>query len=165
MKSTYRCRSKGLSARPLAKDRTGAAAVEFAIAISILLMIVFASIEFVRLNILKQSVEHASYLAARRGMIVGSSAKDVQEIAIGHMNLLGIDNSTISVSPSKITDETQVVEVNIIVPTSGNTWISPVYFSGNITGRTRMLAERAAADMSNAIPTPAPPPPPPEDDD
>ena len=51
---------------PKKQHRTGAVAVEFAIAISILLMIVFASIEFVRLNMLKHSVEHASYLAARK---------------------------------------------------------------------------------------------------
>ena len=38
-------------------SRRGAAAVEFALASSVLLMMVFASIEFVRLNMMKHAVE------------------------------------------------------------------------------------------------------------
>lgn len=134
------------------QDRTGAAAVEFAIAISVLLMIVFASIEFVRLNMLKHSIEHASYLAARKGIIIGAKANDVKDEASAHLDLLSVTGETVTLNPSKIDDDTQVIEVVISVPVSGNSWISPVYFTGNITGRTRMLAERAAADMADAIP-------------
>ena len=56
------------------------------------------------------------------------------------------------VNPKDIKDDTQVVEVKIEVPVSGNSWISPVYFDGKLKGRTRMLAERAAAEMAGAIP-------------
>lgn len=133
-------------------NRTGATAVEFAIAISILITIVFASIEFVRLNMLKHSIEHASYLAARKGIIIGAKTDDVIDTATAHLALLNVSGETVTVIPNEITDDTQIVEVIVDVPTSGNSWISPVYFSGTITGRTRMLAEREAADMSAALP-------------
>ena len=134
------------------RSRTGATAVEFAIAISILITIVFASIEFVRLNMLKHSIEHASYLAARKGIIVGAKTNDVKDAARDHLALLNVSGETVTVNPNSIKDDTQIVEVIVDVPTSGNTWISPVYFSGTITGRTRMLAEREAADMAAALP-------------
>lgn len=127
--------------------------MEFAIAVSILLMIVFASIEFVRLNMLKHSIEHASYLAARRGMITGASAADAVNTAQSHLEELGVNNATVNVTPSNITDETDIVEVNILLPMSGNTWVSPLYFGGTLDVRSRMLAERAAADMSSAVPS------------
>ena len=145
--------------------RQGAVAVEFAIAITILLMLVFASIEFVRLNMLRHSVEQASYLAARKGIIIGAKRSTVEQIAEDHLNILSVNNATVNVTPSTITDDTQVVQVDISVPITGNSWVAPVYFFGNITGRTRMLAERAAADMAGVIAPPPPPPPPPGDDD
>ena len=136
------------------KSRRGAAAVEFAFAISILILIVFASIEFVRMNMLAHSINHASYLAARKGIIIGSKANDVVSEAETHLALFGVTNASVSVSPSPIKDDTQVVEVVIDVPMSGNTWIAPAYFNGTMTGKTRMLAERAAADMLTAVPAP-----------
>jgi Flp pilus assembly protein TadG len=138
------------------RTRTGAAAVEFAIAISVLLMIVFASIEFVRLNMLKHSVEHASYLAARKGIITGARSSDVKVAAEQHLAILGVTNALVTVSPGGIKDDTQVVEVIIDLPMSGNTWISPLYFNGTLTGRTRMLTERAASDMIGALPAKPP---------
>ncbi len=141
------------------RTRIGAAAVEFAFAISILLMIVFASIEFVRLTMLKHSVEHASYVAARKGIIIGAQVNDVKQAAQDHLALMGVSGGTVTVNPSTIKDDTQVIEVTVDVPVSGNSWISPVYFTGTLSGRSRMLAERAAADMNSALPSvPAPAP-------
>lgn len=134
------------------RNREGAAAVEFAVAISFLLLLVFGSIEFVRLTMLKHSVEHASYLAARNGMIIGAKSNDVKAIAEDHLALLSVSNATVALTPNSINDATQIIEVNITVPVSGNSWISPVYFTGDILGRTRMLTERAAADMAEALP-------------
>ena len=141
--------------RPL-RQRRGAAAVEFAFAISILLVIVFASIEFVRLNMLKHSVEHASYLAARKGIIIGASSDDVRQVAENHLAKFSVVGGAVSVDPEIITDDTRIIQVNVTVPVTGNSWISPVYFSGTLSGRSRMLAERAAADMNSALPSQTP---------
>ena len=133
------------------RSRRGATAVEFAIAISILLMVVFASIEFVRLNMLRHSVEYSSYLAARTGIVAGANANNVKLVAEDHLAVMGIGNATVTVNPSNITDETELVEVSVSVPMAGNSWITPSFFGGTVTGRTRMLAERAAASMNDAL--------------
>lgn len=135
-----------LSRRNL-KRRRGAAAVEFAFTISILLLLIGASIEFVRLNMMEHAVDHASYLAARKGIVVGAKSNDLKNIAQDHLELFGIGGATVTVHPNNITDETEVIEVNIDAPMSGNTWISPLYFNGTINGRTRILADRTAAAM------------------
>lgn len=135
-----------------ASSRRGAAAVEFAVAVSVLMVVVFASIEFARLNILKHSIEHASYLAARRGVITGANVNDVKQVVQDHLAILNVTGSTVTVTPDLIKDDTQMIVVNIDVPVTGNSWISPIYFSGTLSGRTRMLAERAASEMSLALP-------------
>ncbi len=149
--------------------RQGAAAVEFAISISILITIVFASIEFVRLNMMEHAIDHASYLAARKGIIVGADTTAIEQHAQDHLTQFSITGATVSITPDPITDETEIVQVDISVPMSGNSWISPLYFNGTMTGRTRMLAERAAAEMAGAMAAsspggPPPPPSPPYDD-
>lgn len=132
-------------------QRRGAAAIEFAIAISVLLLVMFASIEVARLNMVKHSVEHASYLAARRGIITGAKSSDVEAVAVFHLGAMGLIGEKVTVTPDKIRDDTTMIEVEIEVPMSGNTWISPLYFGGKMIARTRMLAERAAADMAGAL--------------
>ena len=49
--------------------RRGAVAVEFAITVPFLFLILFGSIEFSRANMLRQTVSQAAYEAARRGDI------------------------------------------------------------------------------------------------
>ncbi len=140
------------------QSRRGAVAVEFAIAVAVLIMVVFASVEFVRLNMLKHSVEHASYLAARKGIITGAKNKDVKKEAERHLAILGVTNAAVEVLPATIDDDTLLIEVSIDLPTSGNTWVAPLYFNGIITGRSRMLAERSAAKMSAALAATVPSP-------
>ena len=132
--------------------RRGAVAVEFAFAFLVLITLVFAAFEFFRINMLKHSVEHASYLAARKGIILGASSADVINAANEHLATLEVVGSSVTLNPSNIVDETQLIEVKIDVPYSGNSWISPIYFNGSISARTRMLSERSAADMLKALP-------------
>lgn len=136
--------------------RRGAAAVEFAIAMTVLFLFVFASIEFVRLSMLRHSVEYASYLGARRGIIIGTKAKDAEDVAKEHLIAMGLTGGSVTVDPNNVTDETQMVEVSVNLPVTGNSWISPVYFGGTLTGRTRMYTERVAAEMSSAMPASGP---------
>jgi Flp pilus assembly protein TadG len=132
------------------RHRSGAAAVEFSIAATVLFTVIFASVEFARLTMLKHAVEHASYIAARKGIIVGAKVTQVKQAALDHLDKFQLSSASVTVTPSDIKDDTQVVEVITTVPIAGNSWISPLYFGGNLTGRTRMLTERVAAEMSAA---------------
>lgn len=144
---------KNISSRratPKSHPRRGATTVEFALAVTILIMIVFASVEFVRLSILRHSVEYASYLGARKAVIIGAHVNEAKNAATDHLTVMGLSGGSVSVNPNNINDETEIVEVVVTVPVSGNSWVSPIYFSGNLTGRTRILTERVAADMASA---------------
>ena len=55
-------------------DRTAAVVVEFAICAPILFLFFFASLEFSRVNMIRQSVENAVYEGARRGIVPGATA-------------------------------------------------------------------------------------------
>ncbi|KAA1258821.1 TadE-like protein [Rubripirellula obstinata] len=131
----------------------GAATVEFAISITILILFLFASVEFARLSLVNHAVKHSSYLAARRAMIVGANASDAEDAAINHLNAMGVSSGNVTVNPAVINDETEIVTVTVSVPVAGNSWISPAYFGGDMTGRTRMLAERSAGKMASTVET------------
>ena len=64
--------------RNLKLDRTGAALVEFAIVAPIFLLIVFASIEIIQLNMIKKLVQEAAYFSARDAMVPGASIEEAQ---------------------------------------------------------------------------------------
>ena len=68
-----------------------------------------------------------------------------------HLGLLGVVGENTTVSPENIDDETKLIDVTSDVPMTGNTWISPVYYGGTVSARTRMLTERVAADMAGAV--------------
>ena len=129
-------------------SRVGAAAVEFAISMLVLFLIIFGAIEMVRLSMVQHAVEHASYVTARKAMIIGANSKDAIEAGSAFLENVGISDGSVTIDPAKITDETNVVTAMVVVPIVGNTWISPIYQSGSIEGKTSMLSERAAAEMA-----------------
>ena len=150
--------------RPLRKrtprsTRRGAAAVEFAISIAVLLAIVFASIEMTRVMMVRHAVTHASYLAARKVMVVGGNRDEAEAAAADHLQEVGVSLGSVVVNPSVITDETKMIEVVVNIPVSGNSWIAPLYFGGDISGRTRIMTERAAVNTAEVV-APAEPEPP-----
>jgi len=152
--------------RRVTRTRHGATAVEFAVAITVLLMLVFGGIEIARVSMLRHSVNHAAYLAARHAIIPGAKIEDAETIAHHHLNLIGVRSAVVDVTPNPITEETSMVVVNVQIPVASNSLVIPKYVSGNITGKSRLMTERAPMVMAANLPEPPPPseePPPPED--
>ncbi|EGF29247.1 TadE family protein [Rhodopirellula baltica WH47] len=139
----------------------GTTVVEMAIVSTVLFTILISGIELTRVTMLRHSADHAAYIGARRGIITGATAENVEEVVQGHMDAIGIRDATVTVIPEEITEATTQVEVEVGVPLAMNTWISPELFGKNLKGRARLLTERAAMVMSQSMPTPPPPPPPP----
>lgn len=144
-----------------ASVRMGATVVEMAIVSTVLFTILISGIELTRVTMLRHSADHAAYIGARRGIITGATAENVEEVVQGHMDAIGIRDATVTVIPEEITEATTQVEVEVGVPLAMNTWISPELFGKKLKGRARLLTERAAMVMSQSMPTPPPPPPPP----
>ena len=93
------------------RKRSGATTVEFAITIPILLLILFTTLEFSRMNVIRQTAVNAAYEGARRGIVPGSTANEVEQIATGVLNTVGVHGSTITVTPTALTPDTTEVTV------------------------------------------------------
>lgn len=123
--------------------RCGAVAVEFAICAPILLMFFFASLEFSRVNMIRQSVENAVYEGARRGIVPGATAENCREAAQVVLNSISARDAEIDVNPATITPSTEEVTVSITVPIDTNSWVIPVFFDGrSVTGSMTLKRER-----------------------
>jgi Flp pilus assembly protein TadG len=109
--------------------RTGAVVVEFAICAPILFLFFFASLEFSRVNMIRQSVENAVYEGARRGIVPGATAANCRDSAQAVLNSISTTGATITVTPSVITEDTAEVTVAVAVPVNNNSWVIPFFFA------------------------------------
>jgi Flp pilus assembly protein TadG len=119
--------------------RRGAAAVEFAIVAPVLFLFLFASIEFARLNMLRNSIENAAYEGARRGIVPGATTDDVTAESLRVLREIGIKNGQVSVSPNVITATTTDLTVTVNVPLNGTQWLFCVSRKGTVLSRSVAL--------------------------
>ena len=112
------------------RHRRGATAVEFAITAPILFLFVFAAVEFSRANMIRNTSTNAAYEGARRGIVPGASAADVQAAALAVVDSVLINGAQVTVSPATITPDTQQVTVTVQVPLDENGWVMPLFFAG-----------------------------------
>ena len=122
--------------------RQGAVTVEFAIAAPVLLMFVFASIEFSRVNMIRNTIENAAYEGARRGVLSGATAANCAAVTQDLLDIVGVADSTITVTPPVIQANTEEVTVTVEVPmTVSNGYVTPKYYLGR-TLRTSVTLPR-----------------------
>jgi len=127
---------------PLPVPRSGAVAVEFALTAPILFLFVFAAVEFCGINVIRHTAANAAYEGARRGIVPGATAADVQSIATREMEAVGATGSRVTVDPSSITAETRELSVTVEIPVSGNGWITPFFYRRpSITSTCLMVRE------------------------
>jgi len=116
--------------RSRTQTRRGVTTVEFAICAPILFLFTFASLEFSRVNMIRQTVENAMYEGCRRGIVPGATAQDVKDSAQVVLNAIAATNTQITVSPTVITEDTPDITVSIVVPVDDNSWVAPLFFNG-----------------------------------
>ena len=125
------------------RRRLGAVVVEFAICAPILFMFFFAALEFGRVNMIRQTIENATYEGSRRGIVPGATANDCRNAAQAVLNTVSTNNATVNVSPSVITANTTQVTVSISVPINDNSWVSPFFFKNKtLSNSMTMRRER-----------------------
>ena len=108
-------------------SRRGAAAVEFALTAPILFMLLFAALEFGRMNMIRETVNNAAYEAARSCIVPGATNAEGVSAANAILQSIGVINSTVQVQPATITDTTPSVTATITVPYNSNMWVTPLY--------------------------------------
>ncbi len=123
--------------------RLGATTVEFAICCPVLFMFTFASLEFSRVNMIRQTVENAVYEGCRRGIVPGATAADVADAAQNELNAISTSGAQITVAPTTITEDTTEVSVSVVVPVNANSWVAPLFFANKqISSELTMRRER-----------------------
>ena len=123
-------------------NRSGATTVELALVLPVLFLVIFASFEFSRLNMLKHLADAAAYEGAREGIIIGANTSDVEGRANAILAAGYVVGATITTTPSTITETTTIVQVDVSIPVANNFWVMPAYASGTIAGSCRLKTER-----------------------
>jgi Flp pilus assembly protein TadG len=130
--------------------RWGAVVVEFAICAPILFMFFFAALEFSRVNMIRQTIENATYEGSRRGIVPGATADDCRNAAQLVLNTVSVNDAQIDVAPTVITSETSEVTVSISVPTNSNSWVAPVFFKDKTLSNSMTM--RRERFNTNSVP-------------
>ncbi len=99
--------------------RAGSMTVEFALVAPIFFVIIFASIEFVRVYMIQSAVENACFEGARSGIVPGGTVAICKTRTEALLNLAGVKDHTVNVSPTAINAATDEITVTAIVPLTG----------------------------------------------
>jgi len=110
----------GLEVRPT--SRRGATAVEFALTVPILLMLLFAGLELGRMNLIRQTANNAAYETARACVVPGATVADGEAVGTKILGSIGVTGATVDVQPDPILNDTPQVTATVTVPMSNNLW-------------------------------------------
>ncbi|MFT5528109.1 MAG: Flp pilus assembly protein TadG [Pirellulaceae bacterium] len=110
--------------------RKGAHTVEMAIILPVLFMMFLGFIEFARMEHMRETSALAAYEGAREGIVPGAKASEVRDAATSIVLTAGMIDSTITVTPTTITDDTPDVTVNVQIPIDNNAYVTPFFFKG-----------------------------------
>ncbi|HBJ33998.1 MAG TPA: pilus assembly protein TadE [Planctomycetaceae bacterium] len=139
-------------------SRPATIAVEFALVAPVIILLFFATVDFVRYNLLRHTASNAAYEAARHVIVPGASRAEAEEKARHVLALLAIQGAQITILPSVITEETSTVQVDIAIPVDNNSWGLAHYFSNQTLLVTSLLrTERAPMVQASSLPEPPPP--------
>ncbi len=124
------------------RRRVGALAVEVAMCLPILMMVLFGCYEVARANMLVHATESAAYEGARIGIIPGATVEKVEASVTHFLQSVGIRDFKINVTPGKIERNTPQIEVEVIVPFDKNT-VLPAFFLSDpkFTGKCSLSRE------------------------
>ena len=124
-------------------DRAGAALVEFAVVVPIFFLLVLASFEFGRLNIIRHTADSAAYEAARHAMVPGATAAEAVAKANAILNVVGTRGATVTVTPPVLGPDVDEVQVAVSIPMDQNGFIAPRFTSGHfMRSQSRFKTER-----------------------
>ncbi len=135
------------------KNRRGAALVEFAVVLPIVLLIFAGMIEISRVLLLQHSADTASYEGARNAMVPGASADEATQAARTLLQAAGLKSATITVTPQVVTEATPLITVRVEVPIAPNAWISPSWFKeSKVVSETTLFCERPPMIQLTGVP-------------
>lgn len=115
------------------QQRRGALTVEFALTAPIFFLVVFAGIEFARIHMIQNAMENAAFEGARRGIVPGATASDCELVATNQVDIIGLKDVTVTITPPIIDATAESVTVEIQVPITAANGFG---LSGFMSGKT-----------------------------
>lgn len=109
---------------------------EMAITSGLAFFFFFVALEFCRVSMIRHSVENALYEGARRGIIPGATATEVQSTARTVLGRIGVSGASIDVSPANIQNSTPEVSVRIRLPLDRGLFAPALFFVGKSLDRS-----------------------------
>lgn len=120
--------------------------VEIAVLLPIIFTMIAAFIELSRAWMLKQTADSAAYEGARAAIVAGAVPNDGRLAAENLLKSSGIKTWQIAIAPLFIEEDSTHVTVQVIIPVSGNTWISPFFLKKTeVTSSVTLITERPPA--------------------
>ena len=115
-------------------ERRGVAAVEMAVCLPVLFLIFFGSIDLIRYNLLRNIVAHATYEAARTGIVEGATIEEVSATVAAELAPFGKDlDYELAMTPNSLPDDDDdEMTITLTCDIRKGGW----FVSGFITGDT-----------------------------
>ena len=127
-------------------SRDGANLTEMALIFPFFLLLVFSCLEFARLSMMRNLTQDAAYYAARTAMVPGASVEEAEAEAERILSFLGTDSANVTINGSSggtLDDDSDVIEVTVVVPLDQNTLLFPQFTQGmTFESTARMRTER-----------------------
>jgi Flp pilus assembly protein TadG len=121
------------------RHRRGTTAVEVAIVLPLLLLLLFAAIDYSRANSIRNTAENAAYEGARRAIVPGGTGQAAKDTANEILNILSIKNASVTVTPTTITNTTPQISVTVGVPLGVNLYAASPFLTATTITRTCTL--------------------------
>lgn len=122
--------------KPFAKYRTekrrGAATVEFAVCLPVIVILVLGSIEATTMIFLKQSLTVSAYEGGRTAIVPEATSADVEAVCQQILADRRVNNATINVIPNNLDsiEPGEFIRVEVNAPCDGNSILSGRIFQG-----------------------------------
>ncbi|MBL8818346.1 MAG: pilus assembly protein [Planctomyces sp.] len=98
--------------------RAGAVTVEFAVVAPLIFLLFLGGLELTAMNFVRQTASNASYEAARRAIVPGSTVAEAEAEAMRLLTALRIQNGAVVT----INRTTEKVNVTIEIPAANHSW-------------------------------------------
>ncbi|KAA5540019.1 pilus assembly protein [Roseiconus nitratireducens] len=111
------------------RQRRGAAVVEFALIVPVMLTFTFGMIELSRMSMVKESLTQATREGARVGVRPTADSADVVARVNEELDIMGLSGATLTITPQVLeqAEPGDYIHVKLTIPISETSWIPDVF--------------------------------------
>ena len=132
---------RGLATR---QPRQGVAAVELALCMPLIMLLLLGTIDACSMIFMKQSLTIAAYEGARTSVIPGADASEIEADCLQVTSDRGIQGATVTVTPADPTTALvgDFIAVTVTAPCDNNSILASLFYSGrSLSARVEAMKE------------------------